>query len=165
MISEKSIKLMMEFEGIDQPSVWPGGQSGISLGIGYDLGYASVENFEADWKPYLTQEEIDQLKTVLGLRGSKAKQEAPRFRNIVVKYADAKRVFINRSLPLYFDMAKNAFPGLEELPEDAQGALVSLVYNRGAAMHDNSPEDRRKEMRVIRDAVPAKDLREIADQL
>ena len=32
-------------------------------------------------------------------------------------------------------------------------------------MSDDSPEDRRREMRAIRDAVAAKDLKEIADQL
>ena len=36
------------------------------------------------------------------------------------------------------------------LPLDAQGALVSLVFNRGTSMEG----DRRAEMRAIRDAVP-----------
>ncbi len=53
------------------------------------------------------------------------------------------------------------FPGIAELPPDAQGALVSLVFNRGTSMEG----DRRAEMRAIRDAVPSSDLQEIADQL
>ena len=63
------------------------------------------------------------------------------------------------------NLASQAFPGLEKLPADAQGALVSLVYNRGTSMVDKPGEDRRKEMRAIRDAVEEQDLQEIADQL
>jgi GH24 family phage-related lysozyme (muramidase) len=48
---------------------------------------------------------------------------------------------------------------------DAQGALISLVYNRGTSMFDKPGEDRRKEMRAIRDAVAVGDLQEIANQL
>ena len=54
-----------------------------------------------------------------------------------------------------------AFPGVDALPADAQGALFSLVYNRGTSMTGDS----RSEMRAIRDAVPAGDLQKIADQL
>jgi GH24 family phage-related lysozyme (muramidase) len=54
---------------------------------------------------------------------------------------------------------------LDSLPLDAQGALVSLVYNRGTSMVDNSPEDRRREMRAVRDAVAAGDLERIATEL
>ena len=47
------------------------------------------------------------------------------------------------------------------MPPDAQGALVSLVFNRGPGMDG----DRRREMRAVRDAVARKDLREIAGQI
>jgi GH24 family phage-related lysozyme (muramidase) len=40
------------------------------------------------------------------------------------------------------------------LHPDAQGALVSLVFNRGAAMQG----DRRREMREVRDAVASTTL-------
>jgi GH24 family phage-related lysozyme (muramidase) len=51
------------------------------------------------------------------------------------------------------------------LPAEVQGALVSLVYNRGSSMIDKPGDDRRKEMRAIRDAVAVGNLRKIADQL
>jgi hypothetical protein len=54
-----------------------------------------------------------------------------------------------------------AFPGINELSPDAQGALVSLVFNRGTSMEG----DRRREMRAIQAAVANGDLQEIADQL
>ena len=66
---------------------------------------------------------------------------------------------------MYTLRASQAFPEFEKLPLDVQGALVSLVYNRGTSMVDDSPEDRRREMRAIRDAVAESDLQEIADEL
>src|SRR5262249_40302876 len=59
-----------------------------------------------------------------------------------------------------------AFPGVDALPADAQGALVSLIYNRGPRMTDRDPKVQdRREMRAIRDAVLAGDLKTIAAQL
>jgi GH24 family phage-related lysozyme (muramidase) len=80
--------------------------------------------------------------------------------------SDAERVFLDRSVPTYAKQTATAFPGLEKLPPDAQGALISLVYNRGPRLADRDPkvEDRR-EMRAIRDAVANGDLQTIADQL
>ena len=83
---------------------------------------------------------------------------APRAR---IKSADAKQVFLERSVPKYQAQTQQAFPGVDALPADAQGALFSLVYNRGTSMNGDS----RKEMRAIRDAVPNGDLQEIANQL
>lgn len=169
MFSQKALKLILEFEGLNQPSQWPGGDSGISLGWGYDLGYQ--ENFEEDWSPYLTQEQIDRLKTAIGLKGQKAKEKTSEFKDIKITQEAANEVFLNSTLPEYINQTQRAFPGFDDLPEDAQGALVSLVYNRGASMNDNSSEDRRREMRAIKEIIPEYTndpkgvLREIANQL
>jgi GH24 family phage-related lysozyme (muramidase) len=48
-----------------------------------------------------------------------------------------------------------AFPGVTKLPPDAQGALVSLVFNRGTSMQGH----RRREMREIRDAIARTDFK------
>jgi GH24 family phage-related lysozyme (muramidase) len=157
------LKLILDEEGLDQPSEWPGGDSGITIGIGYDLGYE--DNFESDWSSYLAPDEIARLKTVLGLKGTSAKAQASQFKDIKINRTAAERVFYEVTIPRSVEITRNAFPGFDDLPLDAQGALVSLVFNRGAAMHDSSSEDRRKEMRAIRDAVPNGDLQEIANQL
>jgi GH24 family phage-related lysozyme (muramidase) len=161
--SDKALKLILDEEGLDQPSEWPGGDSGITIGIGYDLGYE--ENFEEDWNSYLLPDEIARLKTVIGVKGESAKSKASQFKDIRISRQNAERVFLDVTIPRSVETTRNAFPGFDDLPLDAQGALVSLVFNRGASMHDNSPEDRRKEMRAIRDAVPNGDLQEIANQL
>ena len=160
-LTEKAQKLIFDFEGIDQPSDWPGGASGITIGIGYDLGYESAGDFEEDWKAILSDGDFTTLSQVLGLKGADAQAKAPGLKTIKIKSADAKQVFLERSVPKYQALTQQAFPGVDALPPDAQGALFSLVYNRGTSMNGDS----RKEMRAIRDAVPNGDLQEIADQL
>lgn len=160
-ITDKALDLILEAEGLDQPGKWPGEASGITLGIGYDLGFATAEQFEEDWSEYLTSEQIGRLKTAIGVSGQDARALAPKFSDIKVKWDDAVQVFKNRTLPLYSQRTEKAFPGVDQLPANAQGALVSLIFNRGAAMTG----DRRKEMRAVRDAVAAGDLQEIANQI
>ena len=73
----------------------------------------------------------------------------------------AWEVFHVVTVPKFYNVTKNAFPGFEEWPADVQGGLVSLVFNRGTSMEG----DRRREMRVIRDLVPQKNVKGIADQI
>lgn len=163
--SKKALNLILEYEGLNQPSKWPGGQSGITIGIGYDLGYLTVDQFESDWGEHLPPETRKRLKAVVGLRAIRAKNRAPVLADIRIKRTNAEEVFKYKTIPLYTLRASQAFPEFEKLPLDVQGALVSLVYNRGTSMVDDSPEDRRREMRAIRDAVAESDLQEIADEL
>jgi GH24 family phage-related lysozyme (muramidase) len=160
-LTEKAKKLIFDFEGIDQPSDWPGGASGITIGLGYDLGYESAGDFEKDWQVLLGAGDFTTLCQVVGLKGADAQAKASGLKTIKIKSADAEQVFLERSVPKYQALTQQAFPGVDALPADAQGALFSLVYNRGTSMNGDS----RKEMRAIRDAVPNGDLQEIANQL
>ena len=160
-LTEKAKKLIFDFEGIDQPSDWPGGDSGITIGLGYDLGYESAGDFETDWQVLLGAGDFTTLSQVVGLKGTDAQAKAPGLKTIKVKSADAEQVFLERSVPKYQALTQQAFPGVDALPADAQGALFSLVYNRGTSMNGDS----RKEMRAVRDAVPKGDLQEIANQI
>ena len=163
--SPKALKLILDFEGLNQPGKWPGGASGVTIGIGYDLGYVTVDQYESDWGERLGTDVRGRLKDAVGLRAVRAKNRAPDLADIRVRRAPSEEVFTQRTIPLYTVRTAQAFPGFDALPADVQGALVSLVYNRGASMVDDSPEDRRREMRAIRDAVAEDDLQEIADQL
>jgi GH24 family phage-related lysozyme (muramidase) len=160
-LTDKVKKMIMDFEGLNQPARWPEGNSGITLGFGYDLGYATVDQFESDWGPYLTPVQLSRLRDAVGKRGIAARNRAVQFKDIKIKRKDAEAVFLERNIPLYSLKTEMAFPGVTKLPPDAQGALVSLVFNRGTSMEG----DRRSEMRAIRDAVAKGDLQEIAKQL
>lgn len=163
--SEKALRLIFEFEGLNQPGTWPGGFSGITLGIGYDLGYVTMDQFESDWGERIGRPTVNRLRVGVGLRGPRARARAPGFADIRIRQEPAERVFIERTLPLTALRTAQAFPGFEALPLDAQGALVSLVYNRGASMVDRPGEDRRREMRAVRRAVEQGDLQEVARQI
>lgn len=156
---------LREMKGLAQPASWPGGRSGVTIGIGYDLGYVTVDRFESDWAERLNAGIVERLTEAVGLVGLEARDHAVSLADIRIARSDAEAVFIERSIPLYEFLAAQTFPGYDRLPADAQGALVSLVFNRGCSMVDKPGEDRRKEMRAIRDAVRVGDLPRMAEQL
>ena len=140
---------MLEFEGLDQPARWPGEQSGITLGHGYDLGYSTPAQFAMDWRPHLTAGTISRLTKAIGVRGPRAKGLTSEFRDITVTRSQADEVFARVTIPTWERLTMVAFEGSEKLPADAFGALVSLCFNRGTGMDG----DRRLEMRQIREAI------------
>lgn len=160
-LSDRATTLILQAEGLNQAGKWPGGASGITIGYGYDLGQVKAERFVADWGDVLPAAQLERLRAVIGLAGEKAKAVAPDLTDIAIGRDVSLKVFLTRTIPEYQKQSEAAFPGLDKLPADAQGALVSLVYNRGPKMDG----DRRKEMRAIRDAVAKGDLKEIAAQL
>lgn len=159
MIPNKAIQLILDSEGIDQPSVWPGGSSGITIGVGYDLGYE--DSFRDDWTGVLEPQDLDALGKSVGMRGMAAESSSHQFKGIKITQSQAEKVFETKTLPKYEKQTISAFPGVENLPSLVLGALVSLVYNRGTSMDG----ERRAEMRNIREAVKKGDLKEIAKQL
>jgi len=144
--------------------VWPGGESGVTIGIGYDLGYQSSQSIENDWILEIGAHQVSILKMFAGLRGKKAQLAMLGNKlaaQISVPYQAAYNVFVKISLPKYGRMALQVYPGLNELTPDAVGAIVSLVYNRGT----NLQGDRRTEMKTIIPLVADKDYTGIAEQL
>ncbi|MGH7156278.1 MAG: hypothetical protein ACREF3_20330, partial [Acetobacteraceae bacterium] len=126
---------------------WPGAESGITIGIGYDLRFADA--FQADWGKLLIAADITALDPWCGKPGTPA--AAAGLRAVVVPWNAAWTVFTGISLPFFVQQTRAAFPGFDALPPLCRGALVSLVYNRGPSM--DGP--RRTDMRAIRDAVQA----------
>lgn len=151
LLSPAARALILNEEGVDQPSVWPGESSGVTIGIGYDLGYVTREEFAADWQASLTGEQFARLAAVVGLKGEAARSAARDMKGIVISRGQAIAIFDIHDVPKYCELTAATVPNSEELPADAFGALVSLVFNRGGSMLG----DRRKEMRVIRDVCAA----------
>src|SRR5690606_30273471 len=71
------------------------------------------------------------------------------------------QVFYATSVPVYARSTAKTYPGVELLPPDAQGALLSLVYNRGASL--DGP--RRSEMKKIAAWVKVKNLSKIGAEI
>lgn len=161
----KSRHLIVSNEGLNQPGKWPGASSGITIGWGYDLGYCTVNEFEADWGELLSPSVMLRLRAVVGMRAAKASNRAAGLADIRCTNAQAEQVFLRRTVPKIIFETARTYPGLDRLPAEVQGTLVSLIYNRGTSLFDKPGSDRRLEMRVIRDLVRAGDLQGIADQL
>ncbi|NJK73161.1 MAG: hypothetical protein HC942_02050 [Microcoleus sp. SU_5_6] len=169
LLSYRAIELILEFEvggGREyynkflQRPTWPEGASGVTIGIGYDLGYNSSEVFNKDWNK-LGDSDQKRLSNCCGFKGETAKNRLASVRDIVVAWELAWEVFNDVTVPKFYDLTREAFPSFDELPADVQGGLVSLVFNRGTSMEGN----RRREMRAIRDLVPRKDVGGIANQI
>jgi hypothetical protein len=139
---------------------WPGGESGVTIGIGYDLGYTPRGRFLGDWHA-LEDDVRDRLAATIGVRGIRARERAKEVRDISIPWSVAYEVFQRSTVPFWMEQTRKAFPGLDALPWDAAGALVSLIFNRGPSMEG----DRRREMRAIRELVPTGNLPGIAKQI
>ena len=151
---ERALELIFKFEGFDHPGAWPGGGSGVTLGIGYDLGFYTRDEFFSDWGAHLSSEIMTRLVKAIGKTGAAAKNLARSFTDIKIPRKAGEAVFIARTVPKQVGLTGRAFPDVTKLPPDAQGALVSLVFNRGTSMQG----DRRREMREIRDAIVRADF-------
>jgi hypothetical protein len=155
MLNDKSLKLIFDFEVgggenyynkfLKNPT-WPGEQSGVTIGVGYDTGYVNKTEFSNDWKD-LPKETFDRLYRVVGVKGYQAKELARRLKDITIPWELSVKVFMNKTVKKFYDLTRATFPNFDKLPEDAKGGLVSLVFNRGAALEG----DRRREMKSIRD--------------
>jgi GH24 family phage-related lysozyme (muramidase) len=143
---------------------WPGGESGVTIGIGYDLGQES--SFEADWKDVLTPSQTAALRPWLRVQGDNAAAGPSALTDVTIPWHAAWSAFIRRSLPAQVSTTRTAFRGPHPMPPLCFGVLVSLVFNRGASMTDSThkPGDR-TEMRAIRDAVVAGSFADIPAQL
>lgn len=170
MLSKKSIDLIIQFEiggrtyyeKALQKVTWPGGESGATIGIGYDLGYNTEKQFLADWSPSLNLNFVNALKPLCGIKGEKAKGLIKgEVLNVRIPYNIAYDVFVRSSVPRFYKAALSIYPEMIHLNEDTQGALVSMIFNRGTSLAG----DRRKEMKAIVDLVKNKDYEGIAEEI
>jgi GH24 family phage-related lysozyme (muramidase) len=169
MISRKSTELIIQheiggravYEKRYQKPIWAGGDSGCTIGIGYDLGYVTEKQFFSDWQG-LNLNFLNALKRFCGVKGEIVKTMLRgEVLNVVIPYNMAYDVFVKKSIPKYYAMTKKIYPELDNLNEDTRGALVSMVYNRGAKLDGES----RKEMKAIVDLVAKQDYEGIAEQI
>jgi len=107
--------------------IWPGGGSGITIGIGYDLGYHSRSRIKKDWGGKIPDADLETLLTVSGKKGESAREALPDVRHIEIPIQTAKEVFYTCTLPTFAALTRKAFPGVEKLPADAQ-ARCFLSY-------------------------------------
>jgi hypothetical protein len=140
---------------------WPGGNSGVTIGIGYDLGQNAKATIRDDWSGQIPDADLDELLGAAGVTGQAAQSLVGQLNHIIIPFKSASEVFHCRTLPRFARQTRKAYPGVEALPADAEGMLLSLVYNRGPKMTGPT----RTEMKAIQPLVQAGDLQGIAVQL
>jgi hypothetical protein len=123
---------------------WPGESSGVTIGIGYDLGYNTPSQIRSDWAD-LPPDVRDRLAAWSGISGTSAQHGKAALHDITVNWDEASKVFLAITVPRWIRATCATFPGAENLPPDAFGSLVSVVFNRGTSL--DGP--RRREMRNI----------------
>lgn len=143
-----------------QHPVWPGGASGVTWGIGYDGGHQYPATIIRDWGEHPAAQ---RLATTAGATGAEARAILPRYRDIIIAWADAVRVLDESSIPVYRARARRAYGrAFDSAPQGVQDALTSEVYNRGEGMAGPA----RAERRTIRDVcLPRRDAECVARQL
>lgn len=170
MISQRAVDLIIEcevtshsqYEKKYQHPEWPGGMSGITVGIGYDLGYSNAVKLHNDFDGMLPAQMISVMERCLGVRGQAAAALLSSVRNLIsVPWDTACKVFLFDDIPQWVKRVCDAIPGADKLPPDCLGALVSLAYNRGASF--NTSGARYTEMRNIKAHILAGSLRAVAD--
>ncbi|RVJ45877.1 hypothetical protein CN176_03600 [Sinorhizobium medicae] len=171
-ISERATALIVSCE-VSSPAVyekryripvWPRGKSGITFGVGYDIGYTEKDELTKDWEKYLDSGVIDELAIACSVKGQPAKKLAKNLKHISVPWELARQQYMEIMQPRYVGITERALPNFRELSEDSRGALVSLVYNRGASFRiskERDPTNRYEEMRAILAAMRKKEFVEI----
>lgn len=127
--------------------VWPGGASGVTIGIGADLGQMSRDEIRYDWAAH---PQVVELEPAAGVGGQRARALTAAMQHVRTEYPLAYEVFEQHDVLQYYRIAARAYPGLDRLTLNAQGALVSLVFNRGGSMSCD-PRSTRYEMCQIRE--------------
>jgi hypothetical protein len=136
---------------------WPGLSSGVTIGVGYDLGYNTPPQFHKDWAALLPSLTMKRLAATLGLKGVRASSLVKSLSDIRIPWDSAIEVFRRSTLPRFIDLTLKTYPGAEKLHPDVLGALVSVVFNRGAS----TVGSRRKEMAMLKEAVKVGDVAQI----
>jgi hypothetical protein len=164
-ISPESRDLIIEFEtggpsGYDKHPEWPGGASGVTIGIGYDCGYNTRPAILSDWSSLPDSTRLA-LAATSGITGIAAKPRARALKWITVPWPNAQAVFVSNTMPRFGGYTTAAFPGIMNAHGHVQGAMLSIVFNRGASMAGS----KRVEMRAIRSHVAAGNIRAIPAQI
>ena len=155
-ISERSKQLIVLFEVSSRSRyekqyrhpTWPGGESGLTVGIGYDLGYVERQWLKEDWYEILDASELAELEPACAVKGQDAAKLVRRLQGFDLSWEKATKQFNSVSLPRFIAETVASLPNTKDLSADSLGALVSLVYNRGATFMATGA--RYKEMRAIR---------------
>lgn len=173
LFSIEQLKLIIDYEVGGGSSYYnkflikptlPPGASGCTIMIGIDLRFTSKIDFEKMLMPAVTKGIINinqyiRLEKMLGIKPSK--ESVNNLSDIRIPYEYALEIFMKHTVPKFWKITCQTFPGVENLKWQAQVALLSLVFNRGGSLSGS----KRIHMRNIRDLIKSKNYTEIAKNI
>lgn len=143
---------------------WPGGSSGVTILLGYDLGYASAAKIHADLDGKAPAEMVNACVSCAGITGTRAHDAMLRVRTAInLSWSVALQVFLANDMPEWIATIHKVLPNTDKLSPDCLGVLVSLAYNRGAPF--DRAGDRYTEMRAIKADMASGHFADISAQL
>jgi hypothetical protein len=120
------------YEKTEEHWDWPEGQSGPTVGAGYDCGYTTKEQCIADWKGIVDDHTLYNMLEGVGLKGTAAHIFVMNNRtDVTVTWAQAVRQFTERELPKQETQGRKTLANWDLLSGLSAGALLSVGYNRG----------------------------------
>jgi GH24 family phage-related lysozyme (muramidase) len=165
-LSTKGIQAIINWETSGEEyykknPIWPGGESGVTIGVGWDLGQTPATETSRAWAPHLDAATLALLVSVSGRKGEAAKEVLKHVRHLIISWTSALSVFENVTLPTWYMRTLRIYPQVVDLPGDCAAALVSLCFNRGTSLSG----ERRREMSNIQALLRTGNLKEIPKQL
>jgi len=145
-------------EGHNGKPYWPGGESGVTLDPGMDVGHADPSLIEKLYGSILTDVQLEALGRVFGIKGERAKAALDNdatLSSIRIDREYADTIFPHAADP-YWQAITSRFPTLLEsnTPPAVQTVMLSLSYNRGA---------KNKGLEILRTALEGEDWVAVAD--
>lgn len=149
-VSKRVFDYILETESYREfPYALPDDKSGITIGYGYDLGQQTLETIGRELAGIYTPAEISILKTAQGKKGADARSHLSHVSHIAISQENAMKLAAVMK-KRYAQQVVDVYPQAVNLHPDCQGALLSLVINRGNSFTRPSVESR-KEMAEIRE--------------
>jgi GH24 family phage-related lysozyme (muramidase) len=166
-ISDLGIKSIIGWEcdgeaGYNHSPEWPGEQSGVTIGIGYDLGQTPANEITQAWRTYVSAQDLEILVGLSGITGERAQEILPHVRHLKFTWQTAEKVFLESTLPIHYLRTLRIYPQVIDLHGHCAGALTSLVFNRGPKL--TGTDGRRVEMAEIQKLLQQNDLQAIPEQ-
>ncbi len=162
-VVRKAAEFLTKAEALPPHPYWPGGTSGVTLGVGWDAGYHSGAELQRTWAG-LGEVALARLAPASGKKGGEARALAAQMQSIDVPRELSREVLLRSLRDDYYPLVLQLFPGLERLPVEGQVVFISVVFNRGSSMgHDPDwsrakEVDRRFEMRRMQADVQSEDM-------
>lgn len=164
LIVEQEVSSKKVYENHYQRPEWPGAASGVTVGIGYDLGQTSAATIRADWANIVDSDMLEVMVSCSGVTSESARDLLWTVRNkILITWDQAIKVHQDCVIPRWEKIVENSLLNTNKLTPNQFGVLTSLTFNRGPSYRKDG--DKYSEMRNIYDHMANENFDAIPDEI